>query len=177
MDKRTAKKIQKQWQLAIGAMEVSNKSKDPFHRLFKEELQGSESLFDSIVNDETFKAKMESYGLVMAPFPTLTKLRDRVSPKELVEIKDLKVKEDAAIKAHATVVANALPRPLPMSITNNAHFHMTHIPHVKLTMIEKIALMGYDSPLHFAAQHPMHPTHTYTCKWIEHPSTLHYRLH
>ena len=175
MDKRTAKKIQKQWQLAIGAMEVSNKSKDPFHRLFKEELQGSESLFDSIVNDETFKAKMESYGLVMAPFPTLTKLIDRVG--ELAEIKALKAKENAAIKAQATVAANALPRPLPMSITNNAHFHMTHIPHVKLTMIEKIALMGYDSPLHFVAQHPMHPTHTYTCKWIEHPSTLHYRLH
>ena len=177
MDKRTAKRIERRWKKTIEAMEESNKSKDPFHRLFREELQGSEALFDSLVNDETFKAKMEYYGLVMAPFPTIKKLRDRVSPKELVEIKDLKVKEDAAIKAHATVVANALPRPLPMSITNNAHFHMTHIPHVKLTMIEKIALMGYDSPLHFAAQHPMHPTHTYTCKWIEHPSTLHYRLH
>ena len=177
MNLNTARKIQKHWQMVIEAMKVSNKSNDPFHRLFREELHGSEALFDTIVNDEEFKAICKHYKLVMAPFPTIKKLIDRVSPKELVEIKARKVKENAAIKAHATVAANALPRALPMSITNNAHFHMTHIPHVKLTMIEKIALMGYDSPLHFAAQHPMHPTHTYTCKWIEHSSTLHYRLH
>lgn len=170
---RDAEEIKENWDSAIKAMEMANKTNKSFHRLFRVEADKALDLYNTL--SDKFKNKLKSYKITLSTFPEKIKLKARVSADELKQI----LSENSAIKSKANeaAAAAAASYKIPIKTLNNAHFHMTHLPHIKLTMMEKIALMGYDSPLHFISQHPMHPTHTYTRKWIEHESTLHYRLH